>query len=426
MDGRPDYVSNYQRYRHETRPHSTAIQRERAQRMEQGMGRAVRGSGDYCIVFIIGTNLVDEISEDRKRRFFSPEIQKQIEIGLQISDQMRKSFATNKVNSDLNNLIEQCLDPAMRDKGWKQFYKKEMSKIENTFGELTLLDVFVDELAAEEAFRNHQFDDAVKHLDRIISKQDPNGVGRSTLGWYKQLKASMYYEVDRQVAMKIQQSAFTDNNNLFRPEIGVKYKATKFRKSRSKNIEKFILQFENLTAMKIKVSTILSRLVFGASASEFEAAMAGLGEMLGFESEMPDKKLGYGPDNLWQLSKRVFWIFECKNEVVVDRGISKREVGQLTNHVAWFNHNYEDVTCMPIFIHPADSFEKGVFCDEDIWVLGATGMKNLRNNVDGFFKSINSQETPPTTFQIDDLLEAYKLDLDSLQSIYLKKMIKNR
>ena len=45
-----------------------------AQKIEQGLGRAVRGEKDYCVVLVLGEDLVDFVGNNKNREFQSSSV----------------------------------------------------------------------------------------------------------------------------------------------------------------------------------------------------------------------------------------------------------------------------------------------------------------------------------------------------------------
>ena len=124
LDSLPQYSSLIDRITQNTRPGTSVLRRLQAQKVEQGIGRAIRGSSDWCIVVIIGNNLTDFLSENAKRIYFSNETKKQIEIGEELASEMRTEGEQISV---VGRLINQCLS---RNQGWKEYYKIKMSNVE--------------------------------------------------------------------------------------------------------------------------------------------------------------------------------------------------------------------------------------------------------------------------------------------------------
>lgn len=54
IDGLPNISNMNDKYEHEVVRKSERIQREQIQRIEQGMGRGVRSSNDYCLIYLLG------------------------------------------------------------------------------------------------------------------------------------------------------------------------------------------------------------------------------------------------------------------------------------------------------------------------------------------------------------------------------------
>lgn len=179
------------------------------------------------------------------------------------------------------------------------------------------------------------------------------------------------YPVDQTEAMNKQLKAFSENSNLFRPDTGVTYsKLVESGSSREQLIIEWIRKYESHNAMIVHLNHILQSLYFGASSDLFESSLNELGQALGFSSQRPEKEIGKGPDNLWRIKNGSYWILSCKNETLSDQTIiSKSDVGQISNDIAWFSQNC-DGEGKPIFIHPGTKLDQSANIDCAVWVMG--------------------------------------------------------
>ena len=88
---------------------------------------------------------------------------------------------------------------------------------------------------------------------------------------------------------------------------------------------------------------------------------------------------GSGPDNFWHVRTNDYWIIECKNKKSVKADIiSKKDTGQLSNSIGWFQENYEDSSGVPIIIHRANVLAKNAFVNEPFWVIQPNTLGNLK------------------------------------------------
>ncbi len=186
LDSLPFLSNMGDMYEERARGESRLIQKKIAQKIEQGLGRSVRGEKDYCCIIIIGSELVSFIRSSATRNFFSVQTQKQIEIGLQMTEWIKEDENDVTMNS-IVTLINQCLK---RDEGWKEYYEDEMNGIEiiqNTRDEeFTIL---LSEQKAEQMFIQKRYDEAANIIQKIIDSME----NKNDRGWYLQLKA--YYKI---------------------------------------------------------------------------------------------------------------------------------------------------------------------------------------------------------------------------------------
>lgn len=417
LDSLPSYEALIDRYYQYVMPNTISINRKLAQRIEQGIGRAIRGINDYCIVVIIGTDISAFFSENIKRKYLSNEVQQQIKIGEELTDELKKQGSA--LNA-IEELIENVLN---RDQGWKDYYKKEMSNIGIKPVNTDYIRRIEQERDAELFYQNGQSQKAISIVQDIINNINNDEAEK---GWYSQLKAIYDYSVDRQKSLEIQLTAFNANSRLSRPPDGIQYKKlSRGGENRAQRISEYINSKENYTSLIIDIENLLGKVSFGSSSDVFEDGIDSLGRILGFECDRPEKKTGKGPDNLWQISNNSFWIIECKNEVKNDRGISKTEAGQMDTSIGWFNHTYEDCENLPILIHPSRKYTTGAYSSEQLFSIQPDNLDKLKNNVYRFYKSFsNSSISSISPGDIQPKINEYALDSEEIKKTCIFKVQK--
>jgi len=412
LDSLPSYRTLMDRYLEEMRPNAGIIRRKRAQRVEQGMGRAIRGSSDWCIVVITGNKITNFLSDKSKRAFLSKEAQLQIEIGDKLAQEMKEEGGQLPV---ITELINQCL---RRDEGWKQYYKAEMSTLEQDVPQKEHLTRAMAERTAELLSRQRQYKQAAETIQKILDEADPNDKG-----WLQQLRATYLYPIDQGSSMDIQVKAHSENISLFRPPTGITYTKMTATGTRESRIFNWIKERGEYNVAILELKEIMSNLLWSSSYNKFEHGINKLGETLGFIPERPEKECGVGPDNLWHIQGKKYWLIECKNEVRVDRTeISKSEAGQLLNSIGWFKETHETDEGLPIIIHPAHQLASDAFVTDAFWVIGREELKKIRECTLKFYNSLTSTKFDDLSPEIirQKLIE-HSLDTNDLVKEYLKR-----
>jgi len=412
LDSLPSYNSLIDRYQQNVRAETSLYRRALAQRIEQGMGRGIRGSTDHCIVLIIGTDISEFLSENIKRSFLSPEAQCQIMIGEELAELLKEEGEPLKV---IEKLIEQCL---RRDEDWRKFYIQKMSKIQLKSPNPEFITRSILERNAELCFQKGQIDKAIHYSGQLIDsvKDSPRD-----LGWYLQLKAIYQYEINKSTAMDIQIRAFESNSKVFRPISGIRYsKLSHVGTNRARKIQDFIISKENPTAVILHINRVLENAVFGMPSDLFEEAIDEIGIFLGFNVQRPDKTYGEGPDNLWQVGDKHFWLIECKNEVATDRGISQDEATQLSGSISWFKSNYPDSKCTPIIIHPSKKFMSGASVIEPAYAIDVESLDRLKSGVKAIYTALTAMHRDSLSpDSIKEKLHEYQLDIGSMNQHFI-------
>lgn len=417
LDSLPSYTALVDRYYQSVMPGTTIIQRKLAQRIEQGIGRAIRGVSDYCVVIIIGTDISAFFSENTKRGYLSNEAQRQIKIGEELAEELKKE---GPALGAIENLIQNVLD---RDPGWKAYYKNAMSDVEIKPINKEFVNRIILERDAELCYQKRQPLQAISIIQRIIDEVKGD---EKELGWYLQLKAIYEYSVDKQRSLDTQLSAFKTNHRLSRPPEGVLYtKITRDGISRAQRISNYIRSKDSSTHLILEVDNTLEKISFKVTSDVFEEGIDELGCILGFNTDRPEKKDGCGPDNLWQIDDTHYWIIECKNGVTARRGISKSEAGQMDTSIGWFEGKYENCENIPIIIHPSNEFNEDAFSTKQLYSLQPDKLELLKNNIRNFYKSISG--VPLTTISpeaIKSKIKEYSLDSESMKRTLLSRVSK--
>lgn len=409
-------------YEEAVRVDSNIINKKIAQKIEQGMGRSVRGEKDYSVIILVGSDLVQFIRNRRNVELLSNQTKKQIEIGLNLAESIQKESGNIDYYKGFTDLLQQILQ---RDEGWKEYYKTEMDGIRETHSEEMLLKIFELEKNAEQAYSINDYKQASDIAQKIA---DSFNGSPNEKAWYMQNVARMKYGFSKTESNTIQKSAYKQNRYLLKPMEGIDYeKIGLLDINRISKIQEWINQHDSNEELRNDVNRILSEASFGNKAEKFEDAMMSIGKMLGFVSQRPDKEYKKGPDNLWAMEKNKYIFFECKTEVKEDRDeINKTECGQMNNHIGWFKEIYGSSACVKrVWIHPSKKLSFYGDLNEEVFVMRKQKLKDFKENIKGFYKEIFNHpvgEIPPAI--INGYLITHRLDVNSVENMYVESLFK--
>ena len=419
FDGKPYSESLVDLYQEACRTGSQSTLMRTVRTIEQGLGRSVRGEKDYSAIVIMGADLIRLLRDKTSRRYFSSQMDTQIEIGIEIADFAKQEIASGEEpDKAFLDLIRQCL---RRDAAWKAFYVEKMEGVKPSGANKHVLDIYATELVAEQKYRAG---DRAAAVSQIQTSLDKKVFDEQDKAWYLQEMARYIYRADRSESQRLQIAAHTANRLLLRPPSGVSVtKLTILSKGRIERIVSWIKTHENYEQLNIAVTDILSRLVFGTKADKFEQALDDLSVALGFKGERPDKEWKEGgPDNLWALDDTHYILWECKNEVDVHRvEINKREAEQMNRSCAWFGKYYAGSKVKNVIIHPSRAVQKAAAFTHDVEVMDEGALKQLVKAVRSFFSAIESLDFNDFSEKhIQKLIDENQLSVPLLMSGYTK------
>src|SRR5690625_3122140 len=287
IDGVPDVRSEFDKYEQLALRGSKEIQKNTIQRIEQGMGRGIRSKDDYCVVFLMGSGLVQNLYHREAKGNFTEATQKQLEL----SDSLFSQFY-NLDLKQINEIVNYCLE---RNPEWIKTSRSALINIKyndkNNFDEF-----IVDQRKAFNHAKIRDYKEACDILQGLVNK-----VNNQNLKGYLKYKLAKYqFFLDPSESQQTLMSAKKSNHHLLQPIDGIEYKKIQAGNiSQANKINQFCLfKYSDTNEYVLGMNSIIDKLVFSTNTSElFEQAIMELGEHLGYFSQLPEKEFNKGSDN---------------------------------------------------------------------------------------------------------------------------------
>ena len=346
---------------------STTNLRRQIERIEQGMGRGVRSNLDYCAVLLLGSKLIGRISMPQAKMMLTPETRIQLELSKKLASMLGRPQI-----SDIEDTIMDCLN---RNTTWIDANRQALGTISDKsnnqpdYAKLAFKDAF-DKARANQTQRvGRVFDRAIEECDE-----------KTVRAWLLYKKAVFQNLSNRDTAQETLLSAYSIVSSVPRPLKGVQYqKISPAAETQATKLIKYHRdRFEDDVDLKNYVNELCSSLRFSSgTADDFELAIDELAQFIGIMGERPEKKYNVGPDNLWALSDKCFFVIECKSGVTSKNGISKSATGQLGQHVDWFKQQYLEFPCIPIIVHPENFLDRGATAVDKMRVIDRGDLRSF-------------------------------------------------
>jgi replicative superfamily II helicase len=354
LDGLPKGANSYELFRAEVLQASSSLNISLAQKVEQGMGRATRGAGDYCVVLLLGPELVSWITRADSLNLMTPSTRAQVLMGHEISKGINKE-------RDLAATIHQCLK---RDPAWTKYHAETLAdRAESPSVDKTAIEAASAEREYTRAFVARQFLDAAQTAFAFASQHHND---RRLRGWFLQLAArGRYYGQDLPRSEELQKAAFAANPMLWAPPGMVEvYTPTASVGNQAENIITQIAKFAVPNGHLQDFESAVSWLTPTASSNQLEDGLKRLGALLGFHSERPEQEYGLGPDILWLPDADLGIIIESKGKKKSKNPLGKEDHGQLLVSAEWFRQQYPTRKCVRVQLHPSEKATKPAMAKE--------------------------------------------------------------
>lgn len=416
IDELPNAKNLKEKHKEEILSNSPISYIEKIQKLEQGMGRGIRSSIDYCVVLILGTEIARLMHNEETLDYFSPATKRQLQLSKSVINQMKDANIER-----INEAIDYCLN---RNSNWTETSKKVLSSL--TYNQTD--EVNEIEINLRKAYDNlliGQYPEAISEVQKCFNK--PN-LDNSFSAYLQQILAEYTNLVDEIESQEILKSAIKKNSNVIKPIKGITYNKLINTNPQAKNIVDFIKNEKfDKNGLIIEFNSVKSNLIYSLenTSNKYEESIRKLAFFLGFYSQRPEKEYGRGPDNLWSTNSNYF-VIECKNEAFTDT-ICKHYINQINGSYEWFKEKYQginNINVTPLIIHKSNICEHSATPNADIKVLTFKDMQKLTDKIEKFLLTISDNLRDES--YISKLLIAMNLTYDGIVKDYVEKIkIKN-
>lgn len=378
------------------------------QKIEQGIGRGVRSSDDYCAVFLMGRNLTSQLYNRDAMNSFSPATRAQINLSEQISEQCKGGDL-----SEIHEMIMYCLN---KDEKWLSFSKGALASLSYE-GDSTPDLATVGQRKAYDFASVNNHTAAAKELEVVV-----NDIEEIPLkSFLKQCLSEYINFYDQEEAQKTLMSAANENRKVMKPLKGISYhKLESEVMDQARLCGKYLREnFNNPNEIVIEMNGLLETLIFKPdTANLFEESLRVITQYIGFNGQRPEADYRKGPDVLWEIGKLKYLVIECKNGATTST-ICKHDCNQLNGSGEWFINSY-DMSCKftPIMIHPSNIFEHAASPKASTRIINGEKLELLRKNISDFINALCSSNKIHDDQIIRNQLMSYKLRADEFCDTY--------
>lgn len=396
LDGLPDARTALEKINENYLQGSTNLLRNKIQKIEQGMGRGVRSSNDYCGVIIMGAQLIRILYSSNSESFFSSATKKQFEISSIIAQDLK-----NKSIDDIFETLDYCIT---QNPDWLRISKEALSNLH------------YESKIKIEPFRmilRKAFNLAVLYGQPEIAKKMVCDVVNETddpiLKGFLMLEEAKYcHFVNPTDAQRILSSAQNYNYHILKPIDGINtFNYSKKIKDQAQQIFD-LYENKDVNDYIVDLNAVIDNLIFAENSfKSFENSFAELGNLLGWDgTRFTD---GIAPDVLWYMGDLDYAVIECKNEATSET-ISKSYCGQLLSSVSWFNNNFpRDCKCTPVMIHPSKTFDKFASPAKDFRIIDEESLVFLKAKIKEYCKTISNNGDFKDLKKLSQILNQYSL-----------------
>ena len=332
MCGLPQGTSSYDLFRAALLYGGKSMARLLAQRVEQGIGRGARGSGDYCVVLLLGNDLSGWVAKDANFRFLTAATRAQLDMGIDVSRAVENA-------KDLTKTMALSL---RRDSEWTTYHAETLAEAldQQEPAVEQQLELSAMERTALTFWSGGYHEKAVGCIEAYLDKETE--LDKQMRGWLQQMAARIADDWGQnERADNLQRGAYANNRNLIRSKVRPAHVQLHPPGKQEQAIVDRMSDYRIRRGYLNGYDTLVSKLTRNTSSNQFEQSLMELGQVLGFNAERLDDH-GVGPDVLWLLPGKNAIVFEARSRKRERNAFNKDDHGQLLVAGTWFVQHYPD------------------------------------------------------------------------------------
>jgi hypothetical protein len=340
-------------------------------RLVQGFGRCTRSPNDYAAVVILGETLNSYLFRKERREFFHPEIQAELEFGIEQS----KEVSVSDLIDNLNHFFA-------RDAEWEGADQAILTLREGLTQKTLasskdLADAVPAELAYQYALWNADLPQALEHCRTVLGKlnhEDHRGYRALWLylagsaAWLAHINGYLpddeqvkdYYRKAQAAAPVLRWLVHLQTNVMPTVTTGL----SQLDAATTAIVERLECVLEQIGTIHdrkfdAEENAILTTLLQTADGKSFELGHVRLGRLLGYEADNSDDDAA--PDPWWIADDTVF-VFEDHAEAGGNAVFSATKARQAASHPEWIRENLNlppTTEIIPVVITPCTKTTTG-------------------------------------------------------------------
>lgn len=339
-------------------------------RLVQGFGRCTRSPNDYAAVIVLGENLNNYLFKKERREFFHPEIQAELEFGLEQS----KGASAAEMLENLRHFFAQ---DAEWDAADKAILALRAGLTQNTLAaSQELADAAPAELLYQYALWNGDYGRALEQCRAIIGKLNHSDLRGYRALWLYLAGSSAWLahrsgqletdEIAKDYFRKAQAAA-----PVLRWLVGLGTEKTETSPAMA-ILPRLITMIERLETVlestgtihdrkyDAEESAILSLLLQNSDGKAFERGHKRLGDFLGYSAGSSSEEAA--PDPWWIADDSLCLVFEDHAEGKSDTVFSVTKARQAALHPQWLRNKFphlSEAEIIPVLITPCTRTTEG-------------------------------------------------------------------
>ena len=340
-------------------------------RLVQGFGRCTRSPNDYAAVIIVGETLNSYLFKKERREFFHPEIQAELEFGIEQS----KDVSVSELLDRLDHFFAQDAEWESADQAILSMRADLAQK--TLASSQDLADAVSAEIAYQYALWNADFTQALEHCRAVLGK-----LNHEELRGYRALwlylagstvclahangylpddeQAKDYYRKAQAAAPVLRWLVHLQANVMPANTTGL----SQFDSATMAIVERLECVLEQIGIIHdrkfdAEEKEVLTALLQTTDGKAFEGRHVQLGRLLGYEAGNSDEDAA--PDPWWMADDTVF-VFEDNAEAGSNTVFSATKARQAASHPGWIRENLNlppTTEIIPVVITPCTTTTKG-------------------------------------------------------------------